>query len=275
VKTSPGKRSSSPFRLKCRGGFPTSALGIETDDLPPPIAAATRASLSTSKGVIQESVRAMSAEERASLQGAMRPPPPAVWHSDSSRETWMLAAVWVLTLVVIAGTGGTNTGGFVVAAVAGALFIGYRFAAEAVRKARRREFRQAHTARMSSELSRALEDGRVMVKRVRAVAVVEIEPLEDEGTGYVFDLGDGRVLFLKGDDYFPAEEGATWPNTDFEIVRTAAGGMILDLHCHGTALPPLRIIPRDEVDPEKGWDEREEVLEMSVDDAVRTVLREG
>jgi hypothetical protein len=227
------------------------------------------------KGVIQEFVREMNAEERASLQSAMRSHPAAVWHSDSSRETWGLAAVWILTLVVIVGTGGTHTGGFVVAAVAGALFIGYRLAADAASRARRREFREAHTARMSSELSRALEDGRVMVKRVRAVAVVEIEPLEDEGTGYVFDLGDGRVLFLKGDDYFPAEEGAPWPNTDFEIVRTAGGGTILDVHCHGTALPPLRIIPRDEVDPAKGWDEREEVLEMSVDDAVRTVLREG
>ena len=224
--------------------------------------------------MIQEFVREMSAEERAWLQSAMRPHPAALWQSDSLRETWGLAAVWILTLVVIAGTGGTNTGGFVVAGAAGGLFIGYRFAAEAVQKGRRREFHEAHTGHLSRELSRLLEDGRVAVKRVRAVAVVEIEPLEDEGTGYVFDLGDGRVLFLKGDDYVPAEEEAPWPNTDFEIVRTADGSMLLDLHCHGTALPPLRVVPRDDVDPEKGWDEREEVLEMTLDEAVRTVLRD-
>jgi hypothetical protein len=118
-----------------------------------------------------------------------------------------------------------------------------------------------------------LQDGRVVVKRVHAVAVVEIEPLEDEGTGYVFDLGDGRGLFLKGDDYFPADEDAVWPSTEFEIVRAAADGRVLDVHCHGAALPPLRVIPGDDVDPQKGWDAREEVLHMSVDEAVRTVLR--
>lgn len=224
--------------------------------------------------MIQESVREMNAEERAWLQSAMRPQPAAIGQSDRAWETWGLAAVWILTLVVIAGMGGTNAGGLAVAAAAGALFFGYQIAAEAVRKARRREFRDAHTTRMSRELARALEDGRVMVKRVRAVAVVEIEPLEDEGTGYVFDLGDGRVLFLKGDDYVPAEEGAPWPNTDFEIVRTADGSLILDLYCHGTSLPPLRVVRRDDVDPETGWDEREEVLEMSLDEAVRTVLRD-
>jgi hypothetical protein len=249
-------------------------MPVATDDLRLRDCGDSHASPPTPTSVIQEFVREMNAEERASLQSAMRPQPAGTWQSDRSRETWGLAAVWIITLVVIVGTGGTNIGGFVVAAAAGAAFIGYRLAADAASRARRREFREAHTARMSSELSRALEDGRVMVKRVRAVAVVEIEPLEDEGTGYVFDLGDGRVLFLKGDDYVPAEEGAPWPNTDFEIVRTADGGLILDLHCHGTALRPLRVIPRDDVDPEKGWDEREEVLEMSVDEAVRTVLRD-
>ena len=39
------------------------------------------------------------------------------------------------------------------------------------------------------------------------------------------------------------------------------------------ALPPLRVVSRDDVDPQKGWDEREEVLEMSLDDAVRSILR--
>lgn len=89
----------------------------------------------------------------------------------------------------------------------------------------------------------------------------------------MFDLGDGRVLFLKGPCYFPSDEDAPWPSTDFEIVRAAADGTMLGLHCHGTALPPLRVVPGDDVDPQKGWDEREEVLHMSVDDAVRSVLR--
>jgi hypothetical protein len=222
--------------------------------------------------MIQEFVREMSAEERASLQSAMRPQPAGVWQSDSSRETWGLAAVWIITLVAVALMGGANKGGFAAGAAVGALWVGYRVVAAAVAKARRRKFQEGYAAHRSHELARVLEDGRVTVKRVRAVAVVEIEPLEDEGTGYVFDLGDGRVLFLKGDDCFPADE-ASWPNTDFEIVRAAADGRILDVHCHGTALPPLRVVPGDDVDPRKGWDAREEVLHMSVDEAVRTVLR--
>lgn len=224
--------------------------------------------------MIQEFEREMNAEERAGLQIAMRPQPAATRQSsDSSRETWALAAVWILALVLIVGTGGTNIGGIVAVAAAGAAFIGYRLMATTARNARRREFIAAHTARVSREHARAIEDGRVTVRRVRAAAVVEIEALEDEGTGYVFDLGDGRALFLKGADYFPSDE-MPWPNTDFEIVRTAADGRLLDVHCHGTALPPLRTVSRDDVDPEKGWDEREEVLEMSVDEAVRAVLRD-
>jgi hypothetical protein len=57
-----------------------------------------------------------------------------------------------------------------------------------------------------------------------------------------------------------------------EIVRAATDGTMFGLQCHGTPLRPLRVVPRDTVDPQKGWDEREEVLPMSVDEAVRTVL---
>ena len=158
------------------------------------------------------------------------------------------------------------------------IVVGYRLAAEARRKARwqapNRSFADAHHRRNAAELARALEDGRVAVKRVSAVAVIEIEPLEDEGTGYVFDLGDGRVLFLKGQEYVPTPDGDPWPNTDFELVRTVVHGRFMDLICHGTALPPLRVVRRDDVDPQKGWAAREEVLRMNLDEAVRTVLRE-
>ncbi|HEV7591346.1 MAG TPA: hypothetical protein VGO40_24750, partial [Longimicrobium sp.] len=133
--------------------------------------------------------------------------------SGYSRETWGFAVVWILTLVGIAVMGGANKGGLAIAAAVGVLMLGYRFAAEARKKARgdargdaqNREFIDAHQSRNSAALTRALEDGRVTVKRVSAVAVIEIEPLEDEGTGYVFDLGDGRVLFLKGQEYVPTE----------------------------------------------------------------------
>jgi len=222
--------------------------------------------------MIQDYTREMTAEERASLQNALRPQPPGVWQSrGDARETWGLAAVWILTLVVIASFGRVNPGGLAAGIAVGAILIGRRLVAATRGKAKHQTFQTEHAARRAREVARVLEDGRVTVRRVRAVAVVEIEPLEDEGTGYVFDLGDGRVLFIKG-EYFRADGEAPWPNTEFEIVRTIADGEILDVHCHGTALPPLRVIPGDDVDPQAGWDEREEVLHMSVDEAVRTVL---
>jgi hypothetical protein len=222
--------------------------------------------------MIQDVVREMSAEERASLQGALRPPPTVRRQRADSRETWRLAAVWILTLAAIAAFGRVNVGGLVAAVVVGAVMVGYRLVRAPVATAPRREFVERHAAQRAREIARMLEDGRVTVRRVRAVAVVEIEPLEDEGTGYVFDLGDGRVLFFKADACLPTDAEAPWPNTEFEIVRAAANGDILDVHCHGTALPPLRTVPSDQVDPQAGWDAREEVLHMSMDEAVRTVL---
>jgi hypothetical protein len=224
--------------------------------------------------MIEEHVRQMTAGERASLQGGMRPEPARRREPLIGPEGWVSVAVAILGLVAVALAGGRNVGGFVLAIAAGVTYGGYRLVATGRSRARREQFIERYMAQRSGELARTLQDGRVTVKRVHAVAVVQIDPIEDEGTGYVFDLGDGRVLFLKGQHYDTAGDAdAPWPNTDFEIVRAATDGTMLDLHCHGTALPPLRVVSRDEVDPQKGWDEREEVLEMSMDDAVRAVLR--
>ena len=216
-------------------------------------------------------MREMSADERAWLQGPTRPQPP-VWHSDTQREARVLGVIWV---VLVAGLTlmGANPGALLGLVVLGLFLVVRPLVKDAVEKAHRRKFFEAYDANRSRELARMLQDGRVVVKRVHAVAVVEIEPLEDEGTGYVFDLGDGRVLFIKGPYYEPSDEEAPWPNTDFEIVRAATGDLIFDVRCHGTALPPVRVVRKDEVDGQKGWDEREEVLPMSMDEAVRTILR--
>jgi hypothetical protein len=222
--------------------------------------------------MIQDYVREMNAGERAELRSAMRPQPLGPWRSEAGREARVLGVIGV---VLVAGLAlmGANPGAVLGLVVLGMFLVVRPLVKEAREKARRREFFENHDAYRTGKLARELEDGRVTVRRVHATAVVEIEPVEDEGTGYVFDVGDGRVLFIK-DAFLPGDEETPWPNTDFEIVRAAADGRFLDVHCHGTALPPLRVVRRDEVDPQKGWDEREEVLEMSVDDAVRTILRD-
>ena len=228
--------------------------------------------------MIQEYVREMNAEERAWLQGGLQPEPAHRRRSmlrSIEPEAWGGVVVWALTIGVVALAGGANIGGLAAAVIVGVFVVGRPLLAAVREEALRRKNAQAHMERRHGELARMLEDGRVVVKRVQAVAVVEIEPIEDEGYGYVFDLGDGRVLFLKGQDYpgTDMDEEMPWPNTEFEIVRTAVHSTMLDLTCHGRALPPLRVIPGDDVDPQKGWEEREEVLQMSVDEAVRSVLR--
>lgn len=225
---------------------------------------------------IQEHVRQLSAAERAELQAAMRPQPIGPQRPRVEMETWAPLLIAVLTLAVIALAGG-NRGGLAIASIAVALVGGYRWLTTTVKKDSHPDLwerRDAYMAERRRALALVLEDGRVAVKRVRAVAVVELEPIEDEGPGYLFDLGDGRVLFLKGEDYHPLDdEGPSWPNTDFEIARAVLDGTFIGLYCHGRALAPLRVIRGEECDPERAWAEREEVLDMSLDEAVRTVLR--
>lgn len=223
--------------------------------------------------MIEEHVRPMSAAERAELESAMQPWPRRHRQPLLASETRGLVLVAVLTLALIALAGG-NKGGLAIAGAAVVLVVGYQMVAAAVRNARRRKHGDDYLARRHRQLARILDDGRVTVKWVRPVAVVELEPMEDEGSGYLFDLGDGRVLFLKGPDYRPLDDGESpWPNTDFEIVRAALDNSFIDLQCHGNPLPPLRMIPRDACDRQAVWDEREEVLDMTLDEAVKTVLR--
>jgi hypothetical protein len=224
--------------------------------------------------MIQESVREMSAEERAPLRAAMQPPAlnpqPFV-----TGEGWLMVAAWLLVPVVLWLRGERSVGGYVGVLVLGVGIAGFHLVSVARANARRRRNHVIWTTQRASELTRVLEDGRARVTRVRAVAVVQIEHREDEGTGYLFDLGDGRVLVMKGDDYFmdEDEDEARWPNTDFEVVRAAVDHRILDVRLDGAALRPVRILEYGDYDAERWWNLPEGVLEMSLDDALRSILR--
>jgi hypothetical protein len=224
--------------------------------------------------MIQESVREMSAAERAPLQAAMQPPAlkpqPFV-----TGEGWLMVAAWLLVPVVLWFRGERSIGGYVGVLVLGVGIAAYHLVSVARANARRRRNHVIWTTQRAGELTRVLEDGRALVTRVRAAAVVQIEPWEDEGTGYLFELGDGRVLLMKGDDYSVDEENdeARWPNTHFEVVRAAADRRILGMRLHGAALRPVRILQYDEYDAERWGNLPAGVLDMSLDDAVRRILR--
>lgn len=228
--------------------------------------------------MIQESVREMTAEERALLEPALRPTPAGDRAPSRRAIAWAAIGLAVfavaLAVLLVVRPGGMEPYALLLVGATIASAVRLRFAAVAHGRARtQRAWVDAYAANNAREIARILEDGRVTVRRVRAVAVVELESMEDEGTGYLYDLGDGRTLFLKGQDYEPFDEDAPWPATEFEIVRAAHNGRFVELVARGRALRPLRVVGRGELDPQAAWDEREEVLEMGLDDALKTVLR--
>lgn len=111
----------------------------------------------------------------------------------------------------------------------------------------------------------ALADGRVKVKHVTAAAVIELAEFEDEGSGWLFDVGSGQVLLLKGQKYVPENEADPWPNSEFEIVRTQRGAWWMGLFCRGTELKPIRTLELSDCRKDFAWGEdREELLDGDI-----------
>ncbi|WP_420128585.1 hypothetical protein [Longimicrobium sp.] len=223
--------------------------------------------------MIVKTTREMSAEERATLHAALQPPTfqprPFV-----TGEGWLMVAAFVLVPVVLWFTGERSVGGYLGVLVLGAVLAGYHVVSTARANARQRRNHAIWTTQQASVLARLLDDGRVVATRVRAAAAVQIEPWDDEGTGYLFDLGDGRVLVMKGDDYFADEdeEEARWPNTDFEVVRAVADRRIVDMRLHGSALYPARVLEYGDYDWRRWVNLPAGVLDISLDEAVRSIL---
>jgi hypothetical protein len=122
------------------------------------------------------------------------------------------------------------------------------------------------------KVTEALADGMVSVKQVVATEVIEIEEFEDEGGGWIFDIGEGQCLVLKGQRFFPNDERAAWPNTQFEIVRTAKHNLWVGIFCAGTQLEPSQRIPSAKVPEKLIWDEMETVISGKPADVVRALL---
>lgn len=111
----------------------------------------------------------------------------------------------------------------------------------AARRARRRQIAIAH----------------VQLLRVEHARVLEHEPHNDEGPIYYFDIGDGKVLCLRGAwmldlDYglMPGDPRLGWegehmpfPAEAFTVHRLALGGDVLKIDEIGPYLPPEGMLP--------------------------------
>lgn len=94
-----------------------------------------------------------------------------------------------------------------------------------------------------AKFEKAAERCKAIVVQVRSDRVVEFEEVEDEGASYAFQLQDGRIRFIDGQDYHAS---ARFPNTDFSLVHILSDdGELLESQIakHGQKLKPVRIIP--------------------------------
>lgn len=132
----------------------------------------------------------------------------------------------------------------------------------------RSEFRRE----TAPEIRNALADGQVIVKEVAATAVIELAEYEDEGSGWLFDIGAGQVLFLKGQSYEPEDESLPWPNSEFEIVRTRHGKMWVGIFCHGEELEPVRVLELSDCRHEIAWKDGEELLAGEINSVADSLL---
>lgn len=111
---------------------------------------------------------------------------------------------------------------------------------------RRDFFRDARAIDASAAfLESALARGEADVIAVNAVAYAEFEEVEDEGACWAFDLGDDRVLFLRGQEYYRDEE---FPCREFSVVQALAESGVAALEwieTHAPPSPPDRVIPAE------------------------------
>ena len=131
------------------------------------------------------------------------------------------------------------------------------------------------TIHLIPQIHKALEDGNVFVKKVSANAVIEIVEFEDEGSGFIYDVGDGRILFLKGQRFYPVDEDMRWPNSEFEIVRTVHGDMWVGIFCFGVELAPVRELETSECIDDIVWADCEEVLDGDIEQFARSITKAG
>jgi len=98
------------------------------------------------------------------------------------------------------------------------------------------------TRRKRRMVVEVITDGRVEVEQIEATAVAALPENprnRTEGPGFFFDIGEGKVFCLRGEECYRDPDGPL-PNTRFEVVRTVKHGVLLGVFCSGHELVPVR-----------------------------------
>lgn len=103
------------------------------------------------------------------------------------------------------------------------------------------ELRPKFTADVAQH-ENALHRNEARVTRIQSNAMVEFEEAEDEGACHAFQLDQGRIVFVSGQDFY---DSAKFPNSDFSLVDILADdGRLIEsfIEKNGTRLKALRKI---------------------------------
>lgn len=118
---------------------------------------------------------------------------------------------------------------------------------------------------MQKGIESALRADRARVVDVHARAFVEFEEFEDEGACYAFEIDEGRLFFLSGQQYY---ESARFPCLDFSLVHVLdEGGQVVDvlIEKHGARALPERTVPA-EVKVRMEIPDDQEIIEGELDE---------
>ena len=100
-----------------------------------------------------------------------------------------------------------------------------------------------HFEGMARGLESALRRNAADVYDVRATAFAELEEIEDEGACYAFEIEEGRLAFIQGQEFY---ESARFPSLDFSLVYVLdeAGRTVeMFIDKRGARAAPVKRIP--------------------------------
>jgi uncharacterized membrane protein YeaQ/YmgE (transglycosylase-associated protein family) len=101
--------------------------------------------------------------------------------------------------------------------------------------------RQSKAARQQFES--ALRRNAADVFAIKATRFVEFDEVEDEGAAYAFELQDGRIVLITGQDFYAHD---TFPCLDFSITHLLdENDEVIDLlvESHAEKAAPARVVP--------------------------------
>ncbi|HSM09103.1 MAG TPA: hypothetical protein VLA33_08815 [Gemmatimonadota bacterium] len=153
------------------------------------------------------------------------------------RGTWIalaavLLALWIVTLLASDAPAVWVTLAWLAIGAVLALWLGHDLRSQT-----------AHVRSVAASMESALERGEAASYDIVARAYTEFEEAEDEGACWAFDLGDGRIVFVIGQEYY-REDG--FPSHDFSLVQPLdeSGRPAHEwIEKRGEAMPPARAIP--------------------------------